>query len=132
MDLMGPQNVEIGIEGGIDCFSATNHLSLPAGANISGFGAKVDIDTGALIWFWCINLVLMQRSIFLILVHELVPIDTGGAQARLIVNQASVTSLPKVPEQILVSSPHPHLKPQALWVTQGPKRYLSPNNGLRA
>ena len=68
VDLMRPQNVEIGIEGGIDCFSATNHLSLPAGANISGFGAKVDIDTGALIWFWCMNLVLVQRRI-LILMH---------------------------------------------------------------
>ena len=94
MDLMGPQNV-IGIKGGIGYFSATNHLSLPAGANISGFGAKVDIDTGALIWFWCINLV---------------PIDTGGAQAWLIVNRVSATSLAKVPEQILVSSPHPHFK----------------------
>ena len=31
------------------------------------------------------ELVLMQRRIFLILVHELVPIDTG-AQAWLIVN----------------------------------------------
>ena len=110
MDLMGPQNVEIGIKGGIGYFSATNHLSLPAGANISAFGAKVGIATGALIWFWCVNLVLMQRRIFLILVHELVPIDTGGAQARLIVNRVTATSLAKVPEQILFSNPHPHLK----------------------
>ena len=47
VDLMRLQNLRIGIQGGFDCFSAINHLLVPAGALISGFGAKVDIDTGA-------------------------------------------------------------------------------------
>ena len=82
----------------------------------------MNIDTGALILFWCINLVLMQRwililVIFLILVHELVPIDTG-AQARLIVNRVTATSLAKVLSRYLSPLHIPTSKPQVLWVTQ--------------
>ena len=61
VDLMGLQNVQIGIQGESDCFSAINHFLPPAGANISGFGAKVDIDIGAHFRFWC-KLILVQRQ----------------------------------------------------------------------